>query len=46
MAKGMITEKGVIPPETLGMDGRLYSEFMRIMKAHGIVATETKKTLR
>jgi saccharopine dehydrogenase-like NADP-dependent oxidoreductase len=46
MAKGMITEKGVIPPETLGMDGRLYGGFMRIMKAHGIVATETKKTLR
>jgi saccharopine dehydrogenase-like NADP-dependent oxidoreductase len=46
VAKGMIAEKGVIPPETLGMNERLYEEFMLIMKAHKVTATETKKTLR
>jgi len=35
----------VIPPETLGMNERLYEEFMRIMKAHKVTATETKETL-
>ena len=42
VARGMIAEKGVIPPETLGMNGRLYEEFMRIMKAHKVTARETK----
>jgi saccharopine dehydrogenase-like NADP-dependent oxidoreductase len=46
MAKGMIAEKGVIPPETLGMNERLYEEFMRMMKAHEVTATETVKTLQ
>jgi lysine 6-dehydrogenase len=46
MAKGMIAEKGVIPPETLGMNEKLYEEFMRIMKAHKVTATETKKTVQ
>jgi saccharopine dehydrogenase-like NADP-dependent oxidoreductase len=46
VAKGMIAEKGVIPPETLGMNERLYEEFMRMMKAHEVTATETEKTLQ
>ena len=45
VARGMIAEKGVIPPETLGMNERLYEEFMRIMKAHKVTATETQNTL-
>ena len=46
VARGMVAEKGVIPPETLGMDERLCEEFMHIMKAHKVTATETKKTLQ
>ena len=46
LAKGMITEKGVIPPEKLGMDRQLYDEFMRTMKAHGIIVAETRRLLR
>ena len=42
MARGMITAKGVIPPETLGMSQRLYEEFMSIMKSHKVSATEHK----
>ena len=43
MAKAMIAEKGVIPPEKLGMSEKLYEEFIRIMKMHKVTATETKK---
>jgi saccharopine dehydrogenase-like NADP-dependent oxidoreductase len=46
VARGMVAEKGVIPPETLGMNQKLYEEFMHIMKAHKVTATETKKTLQ
>jgi len=46
VARGMVAEKGVIPPETLGMNERLCEEFMHIMKAHKVTATETKKTLQ
>jgi saccharopine dehydrogenase-like NADP-dependent oxidoreductase len=43
MAKGMIAEKGVIPPETLGMNEKLYEEFTRILRVHKVIATETKE---
>lgn len=46
VARGMVAEKGVIPPETLGMNERLCEEFMHMMKAHKVTATETKKTLQ
>jgi len=40
-----IEEKGVVPPEKLGMNPRLYGKFMSAMKARGITVEETKKTL-
>jgi len=43
--KKVIEEKGVIPPEKLGMNKGIYSRFMDMMKQRGISAKETKKNL-
>jgi saccharopine dehydrogenase-like NADP-dependent oxidoreductase len=42
IAKKIIKEKGVIPPEKLGMNEKLYSEFMSMMKRRGVVIKESK----
>jgi len=40
-----IEEKGVIPPEKVGMNERLYKKFMGMMKKRGVVIKESRKTL-
>ena len=42
VAKKAIKQKGVIPPEKLGMDETLYNEFMGMMKKRGISVKEQK----
>jgi lysine 6-dehydrogenase len=44
VANKTIKEKGVIPPEKLGMNEKLYKEFMNAMKKRGIHVEESKKT--
>ncbi len=46
VAKRVITEKGVIPTEKLGMNKRVYNRFMRMMKQKGVTVKETKKKMR
>lgn len=45
VAKKPIEEKGVIPPEKLGMNEKLYKKFMNMMKRRRIVVKESKKTI-
>jgi saccharopine dehydrogenase-like NADP-dependent oxidoreductase len=40
MAHGAIKEKGVLPPEKLGMDEKLFEKFIAEMKKRGISITE------
>lgn len=44
LAKKAVEEKGVIPPEKLGMDKRLYNGFMSMMKKRGIMVKESRKS--
>jgi len=44
LAKKAIEEKGVIPPEKLGMNEKLYKKFMDMMKKRRILVKESKKT--
>jgi len=46
LAKKAIEEKGVFPPEKIGMNEKLYKKFMNMMKKRRIVIKESKKTLR
>jgi len=46
VAKRMITEKGVIPTENLGMNKRIYTRFMSMMNQKGVTVKETKKNMR
>ena len=43
VASKTIKEKGVIPPEKLGMNEKLYKKFMGMMKKRGVVVKESKK---
>jgi saccharopine dehydrogenase-like NADP-dependent oxidoreductase len=45
VAKEAIKEKGVIPPEKLGMNDRVYRRFMNMMRKRKLIVKETKKTL-
>jgi len=45
VAKKAIEEKGVIPPEKLGMNEKLYKKFIDMMKRRRIVVKESKKTI-
>lgn len=45
VAKKAIEEKGVIPPEKLGMNEKLYEKFMDMMKRRRIVVKESKKIM-
>jgi lysine 6-dehydrogenase len=45
MAKKAISEKGVIPPEKLGMNKKLYGKFMSMMKQRKVLAKENKKIM-
>jgi lysine 6-dehydrogenase len=42
MLKGEVKEKGVTPPEKLGMNEKLFKMFMEGLKQHGIEVTEKK----
>ena len=46
VGKNTLTEKGVVPPEKLGMDKRLYTKIISMMKKRGVMIKESKKTLR
>jgi len=43
LAKKVIEEKGVIPPEKLGMNEKLYTKFMEMMKKRRIVVQERSR---
>jgi lysine 6-dehydrogenase len=45
LAKKAIKEKGVLPPENIGMDEKLYKKFMDEIKKRKIVIKEAKKIL-
>jgi saccharopine dehydrogenase-like NADP-dependent oxidoreductase len=45
LAKKAIAEKGVVPPEKLGMSEELYNKFMSMMKKRKVLARESRKTL-
>ena len=45
VVKKSIDEKGVIPPERLGMSKRVYAEFTNMMKQRGVSVKESRKTL-
>jgi saccharopine dehydrogenase-like NADP-dependent oxidoreductase len=45
VAKDAIKEKGVIPPEKLGMNDGVYRRFMNMMTKRKLVVKETKKAL-
>jgi lysine 6-dehydrogenase len=45
IASKTIKEKGIIPPEKLGMNNTLYKKFWNEMKKRGIKVEETMKTL-
>jgi len=45
VAKRVIAEKGIVPTEKLGMNKRVYTRFMGMMKQRGVAVKETKKTL-
>lgn len=44
LANKAISEQGVIPPEKLGMNEKLYDEFMSRMKRRKVIARESRKT--
>lgn len=44
LAKKAIEEKGVIPPEKLGMEEKLYNGTIGMMKERGVIVKESKKT--
>jgi saccharopine dehydrogenase-like NADP-dependent oxidoreductase len=45
LARKAMEDKGVVPPEKLGMNERLYKKFMNLMKKRRIAVKESKKTL-
>jgi lysine 6-dehydrogenase len=45
LAEKVITEKGVVPPENLGMNKRVYTRFMAMMRERGVAVKETKRRL-
>jgi lysine 6-dehydrogenase len=45
VVKGAIEEKGLIPPEKLGMNEKLYRKFMDQMEKRGIIVKESKRIL-
>ncbi|MEM3730937.1 MAG: saccharopine dehydrogenase family protein [Candidatus Bathyarchaeia archaeon] len=45
LANGLIKEKGVIPPEKIGMNGKLYKAFIKEIEKRKIMVEESKKIL-
>ena len=46
VAKKVLDERGVVPPEKLGMNKKLYTKYISMMKQRGVTIKESKKTLR
>jgi len=46
LAQKVIKEKGVVPPEKLGMDNELYDKFMSLMKKRNINVKESRKIIK
>jgi len=45
LAEKAIEEKGVVPPERIGMNEKIYKKFMHMMKKRRILVKESKKTV-
>jgi saccharopine dehydrogenase-like NADP-dependent oxidoreductase len=43
LAKRAVAEKGVVPPEKLGMNEELYNKFMSMMEKRKVLAKESRK---
>lgn len=46
LAQKAIKEKGVIPPEKLGMNRTLYNKFMTLMKKRNVAVKESRKIMK
>jgi lysine 6-dehydrogenase len=46
LAKKSIKEKGVVPPEKLGMNRQLYDKFMGMMKEREVMIKENRKSVQ
>lgn len=46
LARKTIEDTGVVPPEKLGMNEKVYKKFMGLLKKRRITVKESKKTLR
>ncbi len=46
IANDMVSGKGVVPPEKLGMREKVYSEFLRMMRERKIILKEDKRSTR
>jgi len=46
VAKKAIEKKGVMPPEKLGMNDKLYIKFMNMMRQRGVTVEEIRKTIQ
>jgi len=46
LAKEVIKEKGVIPPEKLGANEKIFKKLIGMLKKRGVEVKESKKTLR
>lgn len=46
LAQKTIKEKGVIPPEKLGMNRTLYNKFMTLMKKRNVAVKESRKIMK
>ncbi len=46
VAKRVIAEKGVVPPEKLGMNKKVFTRFVSMMKRRGVTFEVTKKNIR
>jgi lysine 6-dehydrogenase len=46
IANDMVSGKGVVPPEKLGMREKVYNEFLRMMRERKIIVKEDKRSTR
>ncbi len=46
VAKKVIEERGIMPPEKIGMNDKLYAKFMNMMRQRGVTVKEIRKTIQ
>lgn len=46
LAKNAFEEKGIVPPEKLGMNDKLYTRFISMMRQRGVTVKENKRVLQ